>query len=84
MKYFIDCIDKEFVAADIVAFEDTNKIHFFGKTNIKSGLNHYIPTVPLIYLNSSSDSQVQNNDKREVYHLYDNIDPSFYNIYENN
>ena len=80
MKYFIDSINKEFVAADIVAFEDTNKMHFFGKTNVKSGLNHYIPTVPLVYLNDFENSSVQNSSKNELYEYYTHIDKQFYNI----
>lgn len=83
MKYFIDAIDKEFLAADIVAFEDTNKIYFFGKNNIKSGLKHYIPTVPLVYLNDLGDSKIQETSKAELYEYYTHIDKQFYNILHN-
>ena len=82
MKYFIDTIDEEFIAADIVAFENKNKIFFYGKTNVKSGLKHYIPTVPLVYLIDNGDSQIQKSSKHELYEYYDNIDKDFYNIYE--
>ena len=83
MKYFIDAIDKEFLAADIVAFEDTNKIYFFRKNNIKSGLKHYIPTVPLVYLNDLGDSKIQETSKAELYEYYTHIDKQFYNILHN-
>lgn len=84
MKYFLDTIDKEFLAADIVAFEDTNKIFFFGKNNIKSGLKHYIPTVPLVYLNDLGDSKIQETNKKELYEYYEHIDKQFYNILNEN
>ena len=80
MKYFIDYIDNEFVAADIPIFENKNKIQFFGRTDVKSGLKHYISTVPLVYLKNISDSQIQNTDKSELYNYYKNIDETYYNI----
>ena len=84
MKYFIDKIDKEFLAADYVAFESANKYDLFGKT-IPSNLNHYFPTIPLVYLDKRFDSQVQQEDKKELYMMYDMLDKSFYNLlYENN
>ena len=79
MKYFIDYIDNEFVAADIPTFEDTNKLKWYGKTNVNSGLNHYIPTVPLVYL-TNDNSQVQKIDKSELYEYYNYINKEFYNI----
>lgn len=84
MKYFIDTIDKEFLAADIPAFEDTNKIKWFGRTNVNSGLNHYITTVPLVYLNNDNKSQVQQlkgDTKSDLYEYYKYINKDFYNIY---
>ena len=84
MKYFIDKIDEEFVAADYVAFESSNNYDFYGKT-INSNLNHYFSTVPLVYLDKRFDSQVQQEDKKDLYLLYDMLDKNFYNlIYENN
>lgn len=83
MKYFIDCINKEFIAADIVAFENKNKNKFYGKYNLNNDLKHYIPTIPLCYLNDGINSQVQQSDKAELYEYYKYINKNFYNIYEN-
>ena len=84
MKYFIDKIDKEFMAADYVSFESTNNYDFYGQTD-SSGLNHYFPTIPIVYLDKRFDSQVQQEDKKELYLMYDMLDKKYYNlIYENN
>ena len=79
MKYFIDRIDNEFMAADYPIFESTNKYDFYGKT-LKSNVNHYFPTVPIVYLDKRFDSQVQQEDKKELYELYDNLNKDFYNL----
>ena len=79
MKYFIDKIDKEFVAADYVPFESANKYDFYGKTKI-SNLNHYISTAPIVYLDKRFDSQVQQEDKKDLYEYYKYIDKSCYNL----
>ena len=80
MKYYIDCIDKEFSAADVPIFEDTNRIKWYGRTNKNTGLNHYIPTVPLVYLTVDNPSDAQNIDQSNNYDLYKFIDTNYYNI----
>ena len=82
MKYFIDEIDKMFKAADYPPFESTNQYDFYGKTNKKEeyNLNHYFSTVPLVYLDKRFDSQVQQEDKKELYMFYDIIDKKYYNL----
>lgn len=79
MKYFIDSIDKEFNAADIPIFEDTNKISFYGKVK-NTNLNHYIPTMPLVYLNIDNESNIQTGDKSDIYEYYKKINKKYYNI----
>lgn len=80
MKYFIDTIDKEFLAADIPIFESQNSNPYYGKTNTGKGLNHYIPNIPLIYLDGK-DSRVQTEDKEKLYKHYKLVDKKHYNIY---
>jgi len=82
MKYFIDEIDKEFLAADYPPFESANQYDFYGHTNNKEKykLNHYFSTVPLVYLDERFDSQVQQEDKKELYIYYKIIDKSYYNL----
>lgn len=86
MKYFIDEIDKEFRAADYPIFESTNPFDFYGKTNKYKtyNLKHYIPTVPIVFLDKRFDSQVQQEDKKELYELYENIDKKYYNLINEN
>jgi len=82
MKYFIDEIDKEFMAADYPAFESANRYDFYGKTNKaeKYKINHYISTIPIVYLDKQFDSQVQQEDKKELYNYYNYIDKNYYNL----
>lgn len=82
MKYFIDAIDKEFLAADIPIFESQNNNPYYGKTNTGKGLNHYIPNIPLIYLDGK-DSRVQTENKEKLYKHYKLMDKKHYNIYNN-
>ena len=79
MKYYIDKIDKEFLAADYVPFESANKYDLFGKTE-SSNLNHYFPTAPIVYLDKRFDSQVQQEDKKDLYEYYETINKSYYNL----
>ena len=81
MKYWLDFIDKEFVAADIPTHESKNNLKWYGKTN-QSNLNHYIPNIPLVYI-TGEDSSVQNEDKSDLYELYQNLNINYYNIFEN-
>ena len=78
MKYWIDFIDKEFVAADIPTHESKNNIKWYGKIN-QNNLNHYIPNIPLVYI-TGEDSSVQFEDKSDLYELYKNIKKEYYNI----
>lgn len=82
MKYWIDYIDKEFVAADIPTHESTNNIKYYGKIN-QSHLNHYIPNLPLVYIDGV-DSTVQTDDKSDIYELYESLDKNLYTIYNEN
>lgn len=81
MKYFIDYLDNVFTAADIPIFESTNIIPIYGN-KIDNNLNHYIPTVPLVYLNNSFKSQVQIKYKDDsfLYKLYEYINKENYII----
>lgn len=81
MKYFIDKIDKEFLAADYPAFESSNNYYLLGKTT-NSNLNHYISTVPIVYINQYFKSSVQTENKDDIYYMYKYIDKKYYNIYE--
>lgn len=78
MKYWIDYIDKEFVAADIPIHESKNNLKYYGKTN-QCTLNHYIPNIPLVYI-TGEDSSVQNEDKSDLYELYQNLNKKYYTI----
>lgn len=82
MKYWIDYIDYEFVAADIPTHESTNNMTYYGKVN-QSHLNHYIPNIPLIYIDGQ-ESTVQDKDKSDIYELYQHINKKYYNIYQPN
>ena len=86
MKYFIDEIDNEFRAADYPIFESSNKYDFYGKQNKskKYNLNHYFPTIPIVYLDKRFDSQVQQEDKKELYKYYNYIDKKYYNLINEN
>ena len=81
MKYFIDYLDKVFTAADIPIFESTNNIPIYGNIQI-SGLKHYIPTAPIVYLINNNDSQVQTRQKddTELYKYYEQINKDLYII----
>lgn len=83
MKYFIDSMDNELQAADIPMHESKNKDFYYGKLNQSNDLKHYIPTIPLVYVNGL-DSTVQNNNKDafEIYKLYlEMLNKDLYNIY---
>ena len=82
MEYFIKSIDKEFQAADIPIFENSNINKSFGKINLQNNLNHYIPTVPLVYLtrNKSSVQTKENKDEELLYKYYESIEEKYYNI----
>lgn len=84
MKYFIDNIDKEFKAADIPMHESKNNNIYFGKVNQSNDdLKHYIPTMPVIYVDGI-ESTVQNTDnksKEDLYAFYKKyLNPKKYNI----
>lgn len=81
MKYFIDYLDKVFTAADIPIFESTNNIPIFGNIG-GSGLKHYIPTAPIVYLINNNDSQVQTRSKDDsvLYKYYEQINKDLYII----
>jgi hypothetical protein len=83
MKYFIDTIDKEMQAADIPIFEDSNMNKSFGKINLQNDLNHYISTVPLVYLskNKSTVQTKENKDEELLYKYYQTVEEKYYNIY---
>lgn len=85
MKYFIDEIDKEFMAADYPTFESSNQYDFYGKTNKMEEyqLNHYFPSVPIVYLDKRFNSQVQQEDKKDLYALYELLNKDYYNLYIN-
>ena len=89
MKYFLDYYNSEFVAADIPQFEFNNTDKFFGKTYIKEknqDIKSYISTVPLVYLQYSLNSNVQDYDdpsKKELYEYYNLLDKQYYNILSN-
>jgi len=82
MEYFIKSIDKEFQAADIPIFENSNINKSFGKINLQNNLNHYISTVPLVYLsrNKSSIQTKENKDEELLYKYYETIEEKYYNI----
>lgn len=83
MKYFIDFIDNEFVAADIPMHESKNKDMYYGRINQSRNLNHYISSIPLVFVDGY-DSTVQNNTKDEIYKLYrEQLNKDLYNIYQN-
>jgi len=90
MKYFLDYYNSEFVAADIPQFEFNNTDKFFGKTYIKEknqDIKSYISTVPLVYLQYSLNSNVQDHDdpsKKELYEYYNLLDKQYYYIYNKN
>lgn len=78
MKYFIDFIDNEFVAADIPMHESKNNNKFWGHINKSdSDIKHYVPTIPLVYVDGV-DSRVQTDDKKDLYENYKYIDKSAY------
>lgn len=81
MKYFIDYLDKVFTAADIPIFESSNIIPIYGNT-VGSGLKHYIPTVPIVYLINNNDSQVQTRSKDDsgLYKFYEQVNKDLYII----
>lgn len=81
MKYFIDSIDKEFKAADIPMHESKNNYIYFGKVNQSSqSIKHYIPTIPLVYVDGYN-STVQDDDKNDLYDFYrTKLDKNNYNI----
>lgn len=87
MKYFLDYINDEIVAADIPQFEFNNTNKFFGKTYIKQkykNIKSYITTVPIVYLTYEYNSNVQKKEdktKIELYSYYKNIDKQYYYIY---
>lgn len=82
MEYFISRIDKEFMAADYPIFESANKFDFYGKKDQGKlfGLNHYIPTIPLVFLDKRFDSQVQQESKKDLYKIYNYLNRSYYNL----
>lgn len=80
MKYWIDFIDKEFVAADIPIHESKNNLSYYGKTN-QCYLNHYVPNLPLVYI-TGEDSSVQSESKTDLYKIYENLNKEYYNIYQ--
>ena len=79
MKYWLDFIDKEFVAADIPTHESKNNMKYYGKVNQAENLNHYIPNIPLVYIDGI-DSTVQDQSKNDLYELYENLNKKYYNI----
>ena len=80
MKWWLERIESEFTAADIPAHESKNNMHFFGKTNLANKeINHYIPTIPVIYVDGMNSS-VQTEDKYELYKFYTLLDKNIYNI----
>ena len=84
MKYFIDNINKEFKAADIPTHESKNDNAYFGKINQSNkDLKHYIPTIPLIYVDGiNSTVQTANGDSKEdIYRFYSKyLDSKKYNV----
>lgn len=85
MKYFIDTIDNEIMAADMPIFESKNKNKYYGKINRSNNdIKHYIPCYPLVYVDGS-ESEVQKNSKTDIYNfVYPYIKKHLYNIYEDN
>lgn len=81
MKYFIDYFANTFTAADIPIFESKNNIPIYGNLNT-SALKHYIPTVPLVYLSSEFESQVQTRKKDDtgLYLYYELLNKDIYII----
>lgn len=81
MKYWIDRIDNEFQAADIPIHESKNSKLYYGYLNASNkDIKHYIPTIPLIYIDGI-ESTVQQSNKNDIYELYQYIDKTYYNIY---
>ena len=73
------------MAADYPTFESSNQYDFYGKTNKMEEyqLNHYFPSVPIVYLDKRFDSQVQQEDKKDLYALYELLNKDYYNLYIN-